>query len=420
MSFRKDHPAFARLPERLTITFPIWGLYDIEGRGAYADPDRMVREHVERGFNCIRLDDGAGLMHDLAGNPLGPVKMGNAFGEYDSMLRQFGAIGGEGKCDLLDRLIRLAEAAKKYGVYLILSSWYYLHTYWFLHDKALNDRLFAIPPMERFMTFARFLHYILLELEKRDLADCVAFAEVFNEADGLHFITGYGNQKGLSDEEIASFREKHEEAIEWLQKEHPGILFAYDTYTAWSDQRQIPGNMQVFNFHHYFLWGIYNNIEHCTDCLNGTLTAEEAGKSQEFRRPETNDRDWHHRIAVHSNINPEKLPDLEAYLEENLQKNYTRYRDQAFEGLANIMKIHTNYADIPVVCGEGVTYIGSKELLWEEHSETYWNLLEEVIRKYREAGLWGTVVRTCCGPEDPAWNLVPDKLLRINRAFLEG
>lgn len=66
----------------------------------------MVREHVARGFNCIRLDDGAGLMHDFDGNPRGPIRMGNAFGPYDDLLRQFGAIGGEGLCDPLERLIQ--------------------------------------------------------------------------------------------------------------------------------------------------------------------------------------------------------------------------------------------------------------------------------------------------------------------------
>ena len=127
MENSKTHPAYERLPKRLTISFPIWGLYDIDGKGFYADTDKMVREHVERGFNCIRLDDGAGLMHDLNGKPRGKVRMGNVFGNADKIPRQFDAIGGEGYCDALERMVRLAESCKKYGVYLILSSWYYLH-----------------------------------------------------------------------------------------------------------------------------------------------------------------------------------------------------------------------------------------------------------------------------------------------------
>ncbi len=416
---KRNHPAFDRLPERLTISFPIWGLYDIDGKGYYADVDRMVREHVERGFNCIRLDDGAGLMHDFDGNPLGPVEIGNAFGEYDRIPRQFGAIGGEGTCDLLSRLILLAEAATRHGVYLILSSWYYLHTYWFLHDEALNDRLFAVEPKERFMVFAKFLHYILRELEQRNLADCVAAAEIFNEADGLYFITGYGNDHGLTDEEIGEFREKHEEALAWLQEQHPNILFAFDSWKADSDVRQIPGNMQIFNFHHYFLWEIYFEIDKNPSFFNGTVTEADIFATRQGRRPEHRN-DWAWRISTNANINPDKMPEIEALLETEFQKNKERFWNKMENGLSNALKMAADHGDVPVIFGEGVSYITNKTLLWEEHSESYWDFLTEVHRLYRKRGVWGMVVRTCCGPEDPSWMLVPDQLLRVNKAFLEG
>lgn len=417
MSIQKDHPAFARLPKRLTISFPIWGLYDIDGKGAYADLDRMVREHVERGFNCIRLDDGAGLMHDTEGRPLGAVSIGSAFGKYDETLRQFGAIGGEGTCDLLSRLIALATAAKKQGVYLALSSWYYLHTYWFCHDEALNDTLFAIPPEERFMAFAKFLHYILLELKKRDLAECVAFAEIFNEADGLRFINGYGNENNLSDEAIAVFRQKHEEALAWLQSEHPDILFCYDSYTPWSDPRQIPGNLQVYNFHYYYLWGVYNALERNPVFFTGGVTADDVAATRAGRRPAT--PDWYERATIYSNFDRAQLPQIEAAIENHLRVHTDYYRKEVGESLANVEKLAAAFPGVPIICGEGVSYIGAKDLCWEEKSEAYWQMVEEVNRRFKAFGLWGTVVRTCCGPEDPAWYTVPDKLLRVNRAFLE-
>ncbi len=418
MALDRNHPAFARLPKRLTISFPIWGLYDIEGRGCYADLDRMVREHVERGFNCIRLDDGAGLMHDLSGKPLGAVSLGNAFGKYDEMLRQFGAIGGEGKCDLLKRLIVLAEAAKRHGVYLILSSWYYLHTYWFVRDESLNDRLFAIPPTDRFMAFAKFLHDILVELETRGLSDCIAFAEIFNEADGLRFINGYGGENGLSDGEIAAFREKHEEAIAYLQAAHPNTLFAYDSYTPWSDPRQIPNNLQIFNFHNYYLWGVYGVIGKHPEFFQGATTAEEVAVTREGMIPATSD--WYQRAAVYDNLDKRKFPEMEAALEQTLTENWEKYRTAFEEGLANVEKLRAAFPEAPIVVGEGVSYIASKELVWEEKSDAYWRFVEMANRRYRELGYWGTVVRTCCGPEDPAWQMAKEKLLHVNRLFLEG
>ncbi len=51
-----------RLPEKLAISFPIWCLLDTPGDGVYHDLERVVREHAERAFNCIRTEDGAGLI----------------------------------------------------------------------------------------------------------------------------------------------------------------------------------------------------------------------------------------------------------------------------------------------------------------------------------------------------------------------
>ena len=414
----KNHAAISRLPERLTISFPIWGLYDIDGKGCYADIDKMMREHKERGFNCIRLDDGAGLMHDFSGNPRGKIKMGYAFGKYDEILRQFDCMGGEGECDPLERIIKIATSAKKHGIYLILSSWYYLHTYWFTHDKVLNDSLFSIPNEEKFMEFAKFLHYIIEELKARGLADVIAFAEIFNEADGLYFTTDYAPEKH-SDEECELIRTRHEAAIAWLKEKHPDILFGYDSFTVSPDMRLVPRNIDVFNFHSYYMWSVYSRAEEASpDCFDDGVTLEEVMSARPFRRDEIFERDWYGRILRYSGLKREMLPTLESRLEKNLSADYERYRTKAYAFIDTLKKIREMIGDIPVVCGEGVTYIPSKELLWEEHSEKYWELVFEIVMKYKEQGMWGTVVRTCLGPEDPSWNMIQDKILKINSAFL--
>ena len=415
MNINKLHPAYERLPRRLTISFPLWGLYDIDGKGFYADTDKMVLEHVERGFNCIRLDDGAGLMHDLNGKPRGRIKIGNAFGANDKMLRQFDAIGGEGYCDLLERLIKLAASCKKHGVYLILSSWYYLHTYWICHDRNINDELFCIPVEDRFMTFAKLLHYIISELKSRGLSDVIAFAEIFNEVDGLYFTTKYAPERFS---EI--FKARHSEAMSWLKNTHPDILFAYDSYATTPDLRSVPENIDVFNFHSYYLWSVYSKVSaESDDCFDSVMTYEEARASNANRRDELEEASWYNRIAKFSGLKEEKIPILEARLEKRLKDDYEYYRNKAFAFADSIKQIRKINPDIRIVSGEGTTYIESKKLLWEEHSEIYWELVEEVIKKYHEEGLWGTVLRTCLGPEDPAWRLIPDKILKINRIFLE-
>ena len=82
---------------------------------------------------------------------------------------------------------------KKYGIYVILSQWYYLHTYWYQKAGApVADELFSIPPEERFEAFGRFWHYILRELEKRNLDSQIAFVEIFNEVNEHPYYCGEG------------------------------------------------------------------------------------------------------------------------------------------------------------------------------------------------------------------------------------
>ena len=95
-------------------------------------------------------------------------------------------------------------------------------------------------------------------------------------------------------------------------------------------------------------------------------------------------------------------------MEAELKQDYSYYLEKTLSGLANVLEIQKDYPDVPIVSDEGVSYIGSKKLLWEEHSEVYWDLVEAVIRKYREAGLWETVVRTCCESTKLFWK---DKII---------
>ncbi len=409
----------AHLPRRLTISFPIWGLEDTAPSGAYHDLDRFVREHVERGFNCIRLESGAGLTHDLDGNRLPPAQLNAPFGKYSDN-RQLFVIGGEGKCDLMQRLIDLCEACKKYDVYLILSSWYYLHTYWYC-DKETNARLLGLPVEDRFMAFAKFLHYILAELEQRGLSDRIAAAEIFNEMGDFPTLW---SRAGHDEQHILSiFRLKHEEAMAYLQEEHPNILFSCDDLPQPERMPLFPRNMQAFNGHNYFLWDVYGN----------TLEAGENAEREPFFRNEITDEDivnaykdlhpnyspdWIARTRCCHDLDESKLPALYDYLENRLNEKRDVYMagfEKSIEGYQTIMRA---FPGIPVVCGEGVTYCSSKKALWEETSDRYWEMVAYAMRRYKEIGLWGTVVKTCCGPEDPCWTLCKDKLLALNTAFL--
>ena len=109
-----------------------------------------------------------------------------------------------GRVDLLKRLIELCTVAKRYNVKVILSSWYYLHTFWFT-DNNLTAQLLGLPLEKRFMYFARGLDRILEALRERDLIDVIAFAEIFKkEVDGMEFRGGYEG-----DEPVKRVPERH-------------------------------------------------------------------------------------------------------------------------------------------------------------------------------------------------------------------
>jgi len=422
------------LPNRLSISFPIWALQNTAPGGAYADLDRFVREHVERGFNCIRFDDGAGLIYDATGHLRRTVPIVEPFPGFTHDIRQSWCTGNGGECDIFGRLIELLKVAKKYNVFVILSSWYYLHTYWYCGDEARNRKLHAIAPHDRYRFFAEELDRILSELRTRNLLDRVAAAEVFNEADGLPFINGYGAVNHLSVPELQQFREEHEAAIAFLRSRHPDVLFAYDTYTPWTDVDQMPRNLQVWNFHLYCVWSVYSLLE--GNLLTPGVDVEKSSQAESIRKfckeklVSLEDvrrcrqgklaaaEDWYRRIWLYSNLAPEKMPELDTLLSAAFDQNYAAFQKKLDEGLAEALRIRDAVVpEAPLVLAEGITYCGNNHIAWEEKSDRYWTFLEYAVERYREVGLWGCVLRTCCGPEDPGWNLRKNDLLRLNRLF---
>lgn len=417
-----NHPAFERLPKRLTISFPLWVVYATKGEySPYFDIDKLMRENVERGFNCIRIDGAPGLIHDINGNLRKPFYMTNIFdGNFEKIPRQQNILGDGGEVDLLDRLIKTFESAKRHGIYIILSQWYFLHTFWF-HKKGdpLCDEMFAIPVKERFPAFAKFWHYILLQLEERGLDDQIAFVELFNEVSHCPYFCGErgccGSTDKVSEEEVAFFKKQHEDALSFLQKQHPQLLFAYDTGNPYA-KGHMPENAQVYNYHSYHLMGIYSSVlnEHPEWAMN-KITADDVRKTREGRRP-INDS-WYDRVARYNDLNMTYLKDFE----EALAKKFRENRDDFVNKARAHMKASFELAgkNRPVVLGEGVSYICCKELLWEEKSEDYWNFVKQMAGEYKDAGMWGMVVRTCCAPEDPSWYMCADKYLQINSMFLK-
>lgn len=397
--------------------------------GENGDFDSILGEMAERGFNAVRFEDGAGLLWDENGNVREDVLISQPFGKY-TKFTSYRTIADGKRMNLLDRLLKICRAAKKYNIKVILSSWFYLHTNWFCEDE-LAKPLFDITDEEKLTFFADELGRILDVLRKEDLIDIVAFAEIFNEFDGLPFVSEY---RGVNDEMADRFRVLHEKEIDKLKKWHPDVLFAFDTWTPRVNPKLIPKNIDVLNFHHYYAWSVYNvfqknlvqrNLEQpeIPDDVSYFLRDEVlsvADIAKEMGVVRTG-KEWPSRISLYASIAENKEAELTKLLDDELSKNFEVYLKRLYDGVDYIINTHdTVVPDSRLVMGEGATYCASPFLTFERDSEHFWKLLNTQMALFNEKGLWGSIITTTHAPDKHiAWDACKDKYIKANELFLK-
>jgi hypothetical protein len=413
--------------KRLAISFWNFGLLSMGPHSIFNALELRMAETVERGFNCIRTEAGAGITHNAEGRPRGELEFHRVLPGHDHFTRELQHVTG-GRIDMLRRLIELCTVARRYHVKVILSSWYYLHTFWFT-DKNLTAELLGLPLEERLIYFARGLDRILDELKQRGLADTIATAEIFNEVDEMSLF----NRQPV--EEVRRFRRLHEEALDFLKTRHPDIRFSLDTMWAYIDPEIVPRNAQAWTFHSYYLWPVYGLFEQ--DLVNGDKDLNDPAAYAPIRRFLRRDlvpfqailrsregrpplkRDWYRRIWLYRNLDPNAMPELERLLQESLEKRIDEFKQSATRAVKHAVKLRDEVLPgVPLIMGEGASYCADHRLRWEERSDAYWEVVEHAARTYREHGFLGAVARTNSGPTDPVWHEYPERLRRVNAVFL--
>ena len=420
--------------EKLTISFSIWGMFGLEPGNVYYDWEKLMPEYVERGYNCIRLETGHGLLTDLQGNPINELTYYAPFGKYSGILRQMDCIDQKGVINFRQRLLDLFRAADKYGVKIILSSWFYIHTYWML-DEEVSDPLFRLTNEQKFDHFARDLDVIFELLEENNLIHCVAFAELFNEVNYMPSLNPpIGTVATCSKKHAESIRAAHEAAIDMLHQKYPTVKIAYDVSCPYFRTDLVPRNADVLNFHSYFSWNVYKVFEQ--NCVTDDLNEPEIPETirQYLNMEVTNDDiieampgayinniySWVSRARMYSDLADDKIEQLNELLENEITTNYDHYLAKMKSNVDRIVWVRdTVIPHAELVMGEGVTYCASTKLRFEERSDAYWRLIEEQAKYLREKGFLGTVVRTTSGPEDISWDLCKDKYLQMNRLFAQ-
>lgn len=415
--------------EKLKIAFWIWGPFD-DGV-TYHDMDRRMKELKERGFNCVRMEAATGLFCKPDGTPRGPLKPHLQFGDFSKLSRQSDAYVHEREIDFKEHMLDIFKAASNNGVKIIPSSWYYLHTNYFF-DEDINKELFDLPVDEKFSYFTDENIRLLTMLKENDLLDTVAYVELFNEFDGLYFTEDYGNRE-MTPEEYEHIRDIHEKSLERIKKAFPGILVGYNSYRPETTLELFPRNADVWNFHLYYMWGVYGVFQKGF-VQRSFEDAEYPEEAKPFLGEKVSMADvveacrgnlrtrweWLRRHALYAAIDPEKVPEMEKFLENALVEQRAEITERFDDRLKKTIEFkEKNFPNIKMVMGEGVTYCASNIMLFEEHSRTYWEMIFEQAEKLKKAGLWGAVVRTTSGPEDPSWNLNVEDYQKANAIFAQ-
>ncbi len=411
--------------EKLTICYHAWLIYNQTD-----NYDELIKEIADRGFNCIRIDDGAGLIWDKDGNVRNDVLISQPFGKYTKYTTYRTVADGE-RLNILERLLKLCHAAKKQNVKVILSSWFFLHTNWFCEESDVKH-LFDLSTEEKMSYFSDELSRILDVLRKENLIDIVAFAEIFNEFDGLPFAGEY--QNSLSDEEAIKLRDLHEKEIDKLKKAHPDMLFAFDTWTPKVNPEIIPRNIDVLNFHCYYAWPVYFVFQKDIVCwsleeadipedtryyLKDTLVSvKDIVKEMEVVRT---GGDWPRRISLYASIDENKEDELTKLLDDELKNNFDHYMQRLYDGVDTIMATHNKVVPhSKIVMGEGATYCASPTLAFERDSEYFWKMLKLQMAYFKEKDFWGTVITTTHAPRRTvAWDSCKALYSEANKLFLE-
>lgn len=410
--------------EKLTICFHPWMVYSKND-----DFDSEIKEITERGFNCIRIDDGAGLLWDKDGNVRSDVLITAPFGEY-TKYTTWRIFVDKQRMNILDRLLRICRAAKKYNVKVVLSSWFYLHVNWFCEESDAN-RLFDLSTEEKLSYFADELSKILDVLKKENLIDVVAFTEIFNEFDGIPF--DGENSINAEKSKLRNLRLLHEKELDKLKSKHPEILFAFDTVTPTVNPEIIPRNIDVLNFHYYYFWSLYDVFER--DIVQWSLEEPEIPEDILYYLKEDRvsvadilkemnimrtGQDWPRRISLYASIDENKEDELTELLDNELKNKFDYYMNNLFSKIDIVMDTHDKVVpNSKLVMGEGATCCISPTLKFEQDSEYFWKMIRTQMSHLNKKGLWGSVIATSHAPGRLiAWDTCKDLYIEANKLFL--
>ncbi len=403
-------------PQKLSISSWIWSwIVSATPEEPYSDLERCVVELKERGFNAVRVETGLNWAFGIDGRPRGPMLFGPWIAGYGWNFSTVNSRGG-GCLDVLERLLHLFELARRHGVWIILTSWEYQDSSWFIADPRIRAEVYSIPEERRFRHLAEQHDRLLNLLKSKGLTQSIAYVEVHNEPEYSEFPKG------------AEGKKLHQEAIAMLQARHPDILISGDF--AMHDYSIIPDNVQVFDQHIYAgaMW--YFEELFGQTVLNGKFdphnprsleTLQKVLKDDlipwdEFMKPAVNIRPfWRPIMWLMENMDNAKW---DIWLAERFPEWKDRIWTEARKQFADDA-LEARRRGLPLVLDEGGFFYPPR-LARFEISPAGLSLLDLFTDLAIQYDYWGFMPGTYCGPEHLIWRENPEWLRRTNERFQKG
>ncbi len=405
------------LPPRLSIC--LWGFYWLtyaSPEEAYGDLERAVVQAKERNFNCLRVDIAPDWCFDLKGRRRGPIEL-NPWIPGAGLNNRCFSYRGHIRYDIQERIERLFGLAKKYDLYLALTSWQFQETPPILADREIRDQILNLPPDRWFMHMANGQDRLINIVKDRGLADRIAYIEVHNE---MNFFPGTDDEK----------RGRATEAIEFLRNRHPDLLITADY--AWLEDRWIVPNTQLID-HHVYAGGCAMSKLFCScdwdldkgpdlndEFLRWILKPDPIPWKQFVARVDRQaflHPSWIGRTWFYANL-------------DNNRYDYWCFRqfgaeaDSMRDCVTGKIKQGSQWArklNVPAVVDEGYNLYPPLRSRFEESAAGRW-IIENAVHTAIEEGYWGIIPTGYFAPDEPAWHEEPQRtyLCELNDHILKG
>lgn len=431
------------LPERLTISFwfGYWATDILPGEG-FADLEQTFRDLVARGFNTVRIDGLWSWCFKPDGTRRAPIEIGSV---ADPGYCDFGAgtvTRGGGRVDTLQRLLELFELARKYDVYVALTSWEYQpgHTLGFVADPTIRAEILGFAVPDRFDYTGQQIDRLLTVLKREGFADRIAYVEFHNEIEysiGLGLPGGTPALRAAVEKQIAFLRERHPDLLITDDYSLPCPESGFDVNMTAEYLDRMAGNAQLVD-HHLYAWSAGIQQALFRECGIGTydrghdeiiprlwrenalfqwLMKPGSPSWEEYKTHYHNDwfAQWWAPLYLYQNM------DVDRY-DYWMFRHYPEYEERMQSFWRNgiqAMARHARARNLPLVCDEGYICWPPTNSAFEPSAVGRANF-DFIMDHMIEAGYWGYMISTYAFPTQPLWDDHPEWLANTHNRILKS